>query len=465
MPEENSTESEQLRQEAFEVAVEQHHGRNFVVMVAEGSLFIAAQVLYSGTTVLSGFMTRLGASATHIGLTVGGFSCAWTAVQIYAAFRQGHLPMKRKPVTLLRLLAGCAWIGFACFLFFAFEDTDAFKRLTVWVLMGTIAVFAVLGGYSVPLWMDFVGKIFRAGHRGRYYGWRNGLGAAMGLGVSAAVLMPLLRKLTFPYGYAWSFLVAGCLVCVGALFVSFSREAPPPERRPPAKLREFVSGLFETWKVSHQFRFFVVAVIMTSFGGAGMGGCLATPFFMRRAMENMAATDFYVAVATATLVGGQVVAGFFCGTLVDRISAKLVFFMNMVASVLALLLALFVPDAWLWPYLAVFFFTGAARGATATSYHNCIMEMVPVEKRPQCVGLVNFIRSPSFLLAPYMGGLILSGAGINGFTVLFMVSLVFAVVNLIVFLAGVGLSRTPPAEESADGAAGLEPGAAARPQR
>ncbi len=449
------TKSEQLRQEAFDIAVEQHHGHNFVVMVAEGSLFIAAGVLFSGATVLSGFLTRLGASATQIGLTIGGFSCIWTAVQIHSAFRQGHLPMKRKPVMLLRLLAGCAWIGFACFLFFAFQDTDRFKRLTVWALMGTIALFSVLGGYSVPLWMDFVGKIFRADARGRYYGWRGSLGAAMGLAVSAGVLWPLLKNLKFPYGYAWSFLIAGVLVCAGALFVSLSREAPPPERRSPARLREFVGGLLQTWKVSYQFRFFVVAVIMTSFGGAGMGGCLATPFFMRRAMENMGAGKFYVAPATATLVAGQVLAGFICGRLVDRLGAKLVFFLNMVVSVFAMLLALLLPDAWLWPYLAVFFMTGAARGMTNTSYHNCIMEMVPVEKRPQCVGLVNLIRSPSFLLAPYMGGLILSGAGVNGFTVLFMVSLVFAVVNVIIFLAGVGLKRTPPAEESAGAAADI----------
>jgi MFS family permease len=445
MPGERPTQSDQLRQEAFEVAVEQHHSHNFVMMVAEGSLFIAAAVLYSGATVLSGFMTRLGASSTHIGLTIGGFSCVWTAVQIYSAFRQGHLPMKRRPVMLLRFLAGCSWIGFACFLFFVYRPTREWDRITVWVLMATIVCFAVLGGYSVPLWMDFVGKIFRPTARGRYYGWRNGLGAAIGLGVSALVLTPLLRKLAFPHGYAWSLLIAGALVCTGALFVSFSREAPPPERRAPARLREFVAGLFRTWKLSYEFRFFVVAVIMTSFGGAGMGGCLATPFFMRRAMERMAATDFYVGVATAVLVGGQVLAGIFCGRLVDRFSAKLVFFLNMVASIFAMLLALLLPDAWLWCYLTVFFFVGAARGMTATSYHNCIMEMVPVEQRPASVGLANFIRSPGFLLAPYMGGLILSGSGEKGFTVLFMVSLVFAVVNLIIFLAGVGLKRSEPA--------------------
>jgi MFS family permease len=447
MPGGPSTESEQLRQEAFDIAVEQHHSHNFVMMVAEGSLFIAAMVLYSGTTVLAGFMTRLGASSTLIGLTMGGFAFFWTAVQIYAAFRQGHLPMKRRMIVLLRFLAGCVWIAFALVLFFFYEDTPDWKRYTIWMLMGTIALFALLCGYSVPLWMDFVGKIFRKDTRGRYYGWRNGLGAAIGLGVSIGVLTPLLRGLAFPYGYAWALLIAGVLVSLGALCVSFSREAPPPERRGPARLKEFVAGLFETWKLSYEFRFFVVAVIMTSFGGAGMGGCLATPFFMRRAIDGMGASDTYVGVATAVMVGGQVLAGLFCGKLVDRFSAKLVFFLNMVASLFALFFALAVPDAWLWPYLVVFLMTGVARGMTSTSYHNCIMEMVPVERRPQCLGLVNFIRSPSFLIAPYMGGLILSGSGARGFTVLFMVALVFAVVNLIIFLAGVGLKRTIPVDE------------------
>jgi len=433
--------SDQLRQEAFDLAVEQHHGRNLVVMVAEGSLFVAASVLYSGVTVLSGFMTRLGADTTEVGLTLGTFVFVWTGVQIYAAFRQGHLSKKQRPIVLLRFLSGCAWIAFACFLFFAFRPTDEWKRITVWTLMGTIVLFTSLGGYSVPLWMDFVGKIFRADYRGRYYGWRNGLGAAMGLGVSALVLAPLLRNLAFPYGYAWAFLIAGTLLCVGALCVRLSREAPPPRRRGPARLKEFVAGLLDTWKVSLEFRFFLVVTIISSFGGAGLGGCMVVPFFMRRAQDQMQATDFYVGLATAVLVGGQVLAGLASGVLVDRFNAKLVFFGNMVTSVLAMGCALFMPDSWLWPYLLVFFLAGAARGMIATSYHNCIMEMVPVERRPECLGLANFLRSPSFLVAPYLGGLILAGTGTRGFTVLFTVSMVFAVVNIIVFLAGMGLSR------------------------
>jgi MFS family permease len=466
MSEENSTKSEQLRRKAFEIAVEEHHSHNFVMMVAEGSLFIAAMVLYSGTTVLSGLMTRLGAGATLIGLTVGGWSFVWTGVQIYAAYRQGHLPMKRRPIVLLRFLAGCVWTGYALVLFFLYEETPAWRTAAIWALVGTVAVFALLGGYSVPLWMDFVGKIFRRDARGRYYGWRNGLGAAIGLGVSIFVLTPLLRTLTFPYGYAWALLLAGLLVSAGALCVGFSREAPSPERREPVGIREFVSGLFQTWRLSYSFRFFIVAVILTSFGGLGMGGCLATPFLMRRAIDRMGATDTYVGVATAVLVAGQVMAGLFCGRLVDRVSARLVFFLNMIASVFGLLLAVLMPDEWLWPFLAVFLMTGAARGMTSTSYHPCIMEMVPESMRPQCLGLANFIRSPTFILAPYMGGLVLSGSGENGFTVLFLVGLIFAVVNLVVFLAGVGIGRrTLPEDPGENAAAGIQPGPAARPRR
>ncbi len=466
MSEENTTESEQLRREAYEIAVEEHHSHNFVMMVAEGSLFIAAMVLYSGTTVLAGLMTRLGAGATLIGLTVGGWSFVWTGVQIYAAYRQGHLPMKRLPIVLLRFLAGCVWTGYALVLFFLYEDTPVWRTTAIWALVGTVAVFALLGGYSVPLWMDFVGKIFRRDARGRYYGWRNGLGAAIGLGVSIFVLTPLLRNLKFPYGYAWALLIAGLLVSAGALCVGFSREAPAPERREPVGIREFVAGLFETWRLSYSFRFFIVAVILTSFGGLGMGGCLATPFLMRRAIDRMGATDTYVGVATAVLVGGQVLAGLFCGRLVDLVSARLVFFLNMVASVFGLLLAVLMPDGWLWPFLAVFLMTGAARGMTSTSYHPCIMEMVPAAMRPQCLGLANFIRSPTFILAPYMGGLILSGSGENGFSVLFLVGLIFAVVNLVVFLAGVGIGRRPlPEDPGENAAAGIQPGPAAGPRR
>ncbi len=432
--------SRPLTKEAFEAHVETHHGHNFVMMVAEGSLFLGAMALFSGATVLSGFMTRLGASSQLIGMTLGAFISIWTGVQIYAAFRQGHLPRKQRPIVLLRFAAGLLWVAFACMLLLFFEDTPGWRQLTIWTLVGVIVFFSLLCGYSVPLWMDFVGKIFRENSRGRYYGWRNGLGALIGLMVSMCLLTPLLKYLPFPYGYAWALLIAGIFVSIGAVFLSFSREASPPERRGPACFKDFVAGLFSTWRLTRQFRFFVITVILTSFGGIGIGGCMCTAFFMRRAISELQVSDFFVGVATAVLILGQVLAGLFCGGLVDRISAKLVFFLNLVASTLVFFLAICIPESWVWSYLAIFLFMGVARGTTSISFHNCVMEMVPVNKRPEGVGLVNFIRSPFFLVAPWLGGVLLA---CYGYAVLFTVGLVFSIITLLTFLYGVGLKRSP----------------------
>jgi MFS family permease len=466
MSDQANTKSERLRQERFEAHVERHHGYNFVMMVAEGSLFIAAMVLYSGVTVLSGFLTRLHAGTVMVGLTVGAFIFTWTGVQLLAAFRQGHLPLKRRTIMILRLLGGFTWVGFAAVLFFFYRPGPLWDRIASWSLIATVVCFAALCGYSVPLWMDFVGKIFREDSRGRYYGWRNGLGAAIGLGVSTLVLAPLLKYAEFPNGYAWAFLLAGVFVAAGALCLGRSREVPPPRPRGPERLGDFLRGLLSTWRGSRPFKFFVITAALGAFGGVGVGGCMATPFFMRKAICEMGADDFYVGVATAVLVSGQVVSAALAGVLVDRVSAKLVNFLNMCTSILACLAGLLITgEAGRWPFLAAFFLVGASRGLLSTAYHNCVLESVPVSQRPQGIGLANFVRSPFMLLAPYIGGVLLARAGV-GYPGLFLIALVSSVANALLWLFGAGLKRTPlPEEASGHAAGGVEPGAVARSRR
>ncbi len=440
MSEQNSTESRRLRQEQFERAVERHHGHNFRMMVAEGSLFIAAMVLYSGVTVLSAFLTRLGASAQLIGITMGAFAFTWTSVQLYAAYREGHLPEKRRTIMLRRFLGGLVWMAMAAALFFLYQDTPGRRRLATVALLVAVVCFAMLCGYSVPLWVDFVGKIFREDSRGRYYGWRNGLGAAMGLGVSVLVLSPLLKYVDFPYGYAWSFLIAGLCVSAGALFLGRSREAAPPEPRGPASPGEFVRDLAATWRGSRGFKVFCLSAVLYAVGGAGMGGCMIVPFFMRKAIQQLGADDFYVGVATSVLVAGQIVGAMLGGRLVDRTSAKLLYFLNLVTSALTSLLAIYIMDRGLWLFLAVFLLAGASRGMLSTCYHNCVLELVPVSQRPQAIGMVNFLRSPFMLLGPFLGGVLLAGMG---FEVLFLVAYCVAGLLLPMSLFWVGLQRAP----------------------
>ncbi len=442
MPDNNPTESQRLRQEKFERVVERHHGHNFRMMVVEGSLFIAGTVMFSGATVLSGFLNSLGAEAIVIGLVMGLFPFVWTSVQIYAAFLQGHLPRKRRSIMAGRLVAAFFWmlLGTALVYLYPYTQRREATGVWIWALLITVVCFALLGGYTVPLWLDFVGKIFRPESRGRFYGWRNGLGALVGL-VAAGLILPwLLRVLPFPYGYAAAFAAGGAFTAIGALFLGRSREAVPPELQPKADLRGFVSELISTWRTNRSFRFFIFCAVLSTWGGVGLGGGMAMPFFMRKAQLVLGAEPFYVGVATAVLVGGQVVSALVGGWSIGRVGPRATYFAYLLLSLAASLLALLINVK--WPFLAVFFLAGAARGAGSTSYHNCILEMVPEGARAQGIGLINFMRSPLVMVMPVVGGFLLAKAG---YAPLFLTAAVGAVVNLGVFLFGVGLRRPAPA--------------------
>jgi len=296
------------RQAAFEELVDRHHGHNFLVNLVEGSLFRFGTALLNAATVLSAFLLTMGASKIVIGLVPSLFTFFWTMPQIISAYRLGHLAKKRRTLMIRRFLAGLPWFVLAGVLFF-YQDTPLWRNISIGALVGIVIVFSLLGGYTVPLWVDFIGKIFRPGSRGSFYGWRAVLGA--GLGVAGSFVLAILLdpgRVTFPYGYAWNFAFAGACFSIGALFLGRSREAAPPEPLHDARKHGFIEELAATWRSSRSYRLFVIGSVVGTFGGAGMGGVMAWPFYMARAKEVLGGEGAYIGWATAVLIMGEVLA-------------------------------------------------------------------------------------------------------------------------------------------------------------
>jgi len=363
------------RRAAFRDHVNRHHEHNFLVNLVEGSLFRFGVALLNAATVLSAFLLSMGASKVVIGLVPSLFTFFWTMPQIISAYRLGHLPKKGRTLMVRRFLAGLPWFVLAAVLFF-YQDTALWQNMSIVALIGIVIVFSLLGGYTVPLWVDFIGKIFRPGSRGSFYGWRAVLGAALGV-AGSFVLAFLLDpdRVTFPYGYAWTFAAAGACFSIGALFLGRSRETAPPEPLHDSRKFGFVEELTATWRSSRAYRLFVIGVVVGTFGGAGMGGTMAWPFYMTRAKEALGGGGAYIGWATGVLITGEVLAALAGGRMVDRVGARTVFVVSAILSGITPIAGLTVGS--LWPYLAVFLLMGASRGLCVVSYHNCVLAQLP----------------------------------------------------------------------------------------
>jgi predicted MFS family arabinose efflux permease/uncharacterized protein with PQ loop repeat len=425
----DSTSSE--RRALFRKQVDRYHSHNLRVNLVEGSLFRFGVALLNAATVISAFLLSMGASKVVVGLVPSLFTFFWTMPQIISAYRLGHLPKKRRTLMIRRFISGLPWVAMAVVLAF-YRGTPAWQNGAVVALIGTVIVFSLLGGYTVPLWVDFIGKIFRPGSRGSFYGWRAMLGATLGVAGSFALVFLLdPDRVTFPYGYAWTFAAAGACFSVGALFLGRSREAAPPKPLHDASKHGFIEELAATWRSSRAYRVFVTGAVVGTFGGAGMGGVMAWPFYMARAKEVLGGGGAYIGWATAVLILGEVIAALVGGRLVDRVGARIVYAASAILSCLTPLLGLAVNSLWL--YLVVFLLMGFSRGLCAVSYHNVVLELMPMDLRARGIGLANFIRSPACLIASPIGGLILAG---TGYTTLFVTAAIGGAASAVLLLLG-----------------------------
>jgi MFS family permease len=154
-------------------------------------------------------------------------------------------------------------------------------------------------------------------------------------------------------------------------------------------------------------------------------------------------------VFTAMMLLGQSIGTLTLGWVGDHAGHRLVLLIGMTAAAFATAAALVAPS--LGAFNVVFVLFGVQASAINVSALNVLLEFSPTaEARPTYVGLGTTAMTPMAFVAPLAGGLL---ADAVGFRAMFVVSLAFAVVGLVVLAtlvrdprhvvlaAGIGESR------------------------
>lgn len=295
-------------------------------------------------------------------------------------------------------------------------------------LLSVATLASISTGLQTPLWTAFLGASVEEGRRGSYFGTRNLLAGACGLG-AAFVSAWFVGQVGFSAGTGWALIVAvsasglavlamaqaARLRCVSPVMSQSGNRNEPP-RRDHDVLR------------SPEVRGYIVYGALLILG-AGM----ATPFYAvhfindLRGSPQIATTTMAVANAVALLLQGL------WGPVMDRVGIRVLGGASLlaIAAVPALWMVALAPGfgvvAWMM--------NGVAWAACGLATFNTMLAISSDSNRASVVAWVNALQSPVNFAAPLLGGFVSSRVGMSP---------LFGAASLVLLTSLVCFLRTAP---------------------
>lgn len=407
--------------EALEREVEQHHARNFLLnVVGEGTGFRVGINFISELTVLTVFVSALTTRKALVGLVPGLFVFSWCFPQLVAAYYSDALKRKRKLILWMRLLGALPFFVLGVLLVFHVIERPA---VILSVFLVCLVLCAAFTGAVVPPWVAMVGKLIRKDIRGRFSGWRAGMGTLAGLLVGWAINAILGRDSGIDrFGVLFMCSTGGFLIS----FLCLLGMKEPADLRAAERegFRDYFVRLPQILRSDRIYRWFLVTTLCVSLGGGAIG--IAAPFYAISAFERFGAPREMVGFFTAIIAAAQLLGAVVGGWMSDRKGPFLAYTLGMAGTIGAPIFALAVTST--YGVCIALGFVGFSVGATMSSYHNVFLALAPPERRGTYLALTNFIRSPFFLTTPFLGGVLL---GRTSYTTLFACAAVGSAVSTI----------------------------------
>ena len=385
--------------ETVHLELRKHLKHNLVVNLLDGGFFGFALGFASFVTVIPLFVSTMTNSAVLIGLIPAIHAMGWQLPQLLTA-DQVSRQKRYKPMVLLMTtqeripflgLAIVAWfvpvIGIQAALAITF-------MLLIWQGLG--------GGFTATAWQGMIGKIIPSERRGTFFGAQSAAANLMSsLGAVLAGL--ILENLGSPTDFTLVFLLAGASMSISWVFLSMTRE---PASRPvstAATPRDFWKNLGVILKRDHNFRWFVVARMLSQLA------LMASAFYTVYAVRRHGMSEVTVGVMTGVMLGAQIAVNPILGWIGDRGSHRLAMEIGIAAATASALLAWWAPVA-SWFYV-VFALAGVAYASIWTVGLAMTLEFGNEAERPAYIGLGNTLIAPATILAPFLGGWLADRSG------------------------------------------------------
>ncbi len=381
------------------------------------------------TTVVPALAASFTSDKTLIGSISLAWYFGWLAPQLFAArLVRGKARMKPYaaiPAALSRPLI----LFYALWLFF---DRGASPQLSAWLLVLTIAVFAMIDGLTTAAWFDMQGRALTPDVRSRVIATNQLLAAIGGLGVGFLVERILSNPaLPFPVNYGVLFACAAACFMVSLGFMLLIKErqsaAPAADAPPQANFLH---------QVAHAVR--SDAVLRRTLLARFLSGIeyMAAAFYVVFAREQLGLPESAVGVFTLAIIVGGLIAIVLFGWLAVRFGSQRVIqaagIMQFIGPLLATGVALFAPPpAVAYGVLIVIMgLNGATNRSMQLGYFSYAQDSAPEIDRPMYIGAVSSVAGTASLM-PLLGGVMIdflqgSGSGAIAYPLLFVIAAVCA---------------------------------------
>ena len=391
--------------------IDRFFARNTASVVAVETFWGLALPLVVESTFLQLYLRSIGASATVIGLIPSLFALGLALAAPVSALLTAHLVHKKRAVVLTHVSASLPFIVYGALLL---ARPGAGRPA---VFLAFYAVFTSLMGLTIPIWQNYLMRIFSPKKvflaLSVMYGVQVAARIAGGLAIAGAVKLFAFSS----SGAALTFILVGACFLTGSMFFLFSHEKSASH----VSARDRAHSLHSLVKTARRIireRNFVWFLLNTLEGTACI--CVIS-FYANYAVEHRGVSQAVAAgLFTVFVYAGAVAANIFLGTM-NLFSLKGKYIVSKFCALAGIALILAAPGYLL--FLTASFFVGVSRGTSQLAFNPAVKAITGLEDSTDYFSMAPLLTLPFTVGIPWAAGAAIerwNGAGDLPYTAVFI---------------------------------------------
>jgi MFS family permease len=369
------------------------HWRNVLWILSVETMWGPALALISVVAIVPVFLSHLGASNTVLGALPVVWTLASSLPQAFAAHFTGHLKHRKRVLILLHIAAAPPWIALAAWFGLGGLHTPALDIVAL--LLGWSLAWLIMG-FTIPVWINFIGKVTRPELRARSFGTIFFFQTLLGIAGGWVASRILGGGIPYPQNYGLGFLIAGICMAAGALFFLPVVEEESATEVRGQMIRTVLRHMREVMTDRSGVRTYLAIQVLSA------GGWLLVTYYPVFAEGRLGLTARHSALFTATCMAGQMLGSVLVGWVGDRLGYSRVAVIAVAALTLGLALSIWGTG------LAVYFGTAFALGVYLVSdrlaLFNLSMAFSPHDDNTAYIGAIPALTAPMLAIAAGSAG-------------------------------------------------------------
>jgi len=396
--------------------VVKHLRRNFFTNILDAGFWFFGDSFVAAHTILPVFMSTLTDSPILIGLIPALDGAGWFLPQLFFAKRMEGLKRRLPTVLSLGIFERLPYLLLAVAAYFILK-LDLNVAIVVFISIYLVKAFTA-GLVALP-WQELIATVIPVSHRGRYWGLSLILGKLMGL-VGAVITGLMLTNIAYPTNYSYMFGIGFIGVSISYIFLRRNIEPEIYRQSSSAGLR--IWGMInKILKADPNFGIYLINRAFVFLGSMGMG------FIAVYGIQKFRLPISYSATFTIVMLASEILGFGIWGLVGDRDGYKRIIEYSSLLYIAGILALVFANSV--WALFLVFGIISFAHSGEFIADQNIAMEFGSDSDRPTYIGMSKTLTGPFLLLAPIIGGGLVS---LVGYQSMFLISMIISSIAFVI---------------------------------